>query len=240
MCNLSTYNVLVCSKACHDAATTEEDGLHHEVDALKDLYNISPSGGPPKILPSAILVYRIIVAGAAAANQDLWNEMMGMVGQDGSSDMEEDEAHHQQAVVMTVHALLRCNGKYKQEIRTRLQSITVPDVVRVLTKMKLNAFTICEETPSSSAALSEAIGFGLFQTAYRINHSCRPNAQQSFVFQKGSTPKLQITVYRPVPVGDEISLSYIDTGKSREERQYELKKNYKFFCSCSRCKEDEP
>lgn len=72
---------------------------------------------------------------------------------------------------------------------------------------------------------------GVFPTVSRINHSCRPNAKHSW------NPSLrQQTVYalRPIPAGDELSLSYLQGGTS-EQRQQELQSAFGFTCRCEVC-----
>jgi len=72
---------------------------------------------------------------------------------------------------------------------------------------------------------------GVFANVSRINHSCRPNAKHTW----NSILKKQ-TVYalRTIPEGEEITLSYLESGSSAE-RQQTLKEAFNFTCACEVC-----
>jgi hypothetical protein len=77
---------------------------------------------------------------------------------------------------------------------------------------------------------------GVFPTVSRINHSCRPNSKHTW------NPALhQQTVYaiRPIPAGQELSLSYLQGGTS-SERQQELQSSFGFTCRCELCALSSP
>lgn len=76
---------------------------------------------------------------------------------------------------------------------------------------------------------------GLFLTAVRINHSCRPNASHHW------RPDLHMMLYRAasdIGIGDEICTCY-GPGDCRttEKRQMYLKDRYSFDCACEMCQE---
>ena len=96
-------------------------------------------------------------------------------------------------------------------------------------KLCFNAFTICDEYMVDC-------GIGLFLKASVTNHSCDPNCAQYF----DENGKLTIKVIQEVEAGEEIFISYIDTGKPTWWRRCELMKEYNFLCSCSRCLSFDP
>ncbi|KXS99555.1 hypothetical protein AC578_4259 [Pseudocercospora eumusae] len=72
---------------------------------------------------------------------------------------------------------------------------------------------------------------GIFPLVSRLNHSCLPNAQHAYNEQKD---KMLVHIIRPIPCGQEITLSYIPGGPS-SQRQTELKQNFLFTCTCELC-----
>lgn len=63
-----------------------------------------------------------------------------------------------------------------------------------------------------------------------FNHSCDPNCAAVF---DGS--KLEIRALRPIPVGSEATISYVELAMPTNTRQDELQTTYHFTCSCARC-----
>lgn len=74
------------------------------------------------------------------------------------------------------------------------------------------------------------VGEGIYPVASFFNHSCRPNAAAVF---DGSL--LLIKAIEPIGPGEEITLAYIDIGRSRGYRQRILRDRYFFTCDCVRC-----
>jgi hypothetical protein len=102
-----------------------------------------------------------------------------------------------------------------------------------MSRLTMNAFTICN-------AEQEILGVGVYFSASFINHSCRPNAVQSFWFSGSDghhPPMLQITMCRNAVAGEEVTISYCDASVPRDERRKGLKKNYNFLCDCALCQD---
>ena len=79
------------------------------------------------------------------------------------------------------------------------------------------------------------IGIGVFPSAARFNHSCDPNAHQSF----DSFGCVTVDTVRRVEKGEELTIPYVDTRLPREERRAKLRKNFAFDCACARCVAEE-
>ncbi|KXX78175.1 SET domain-containing protein 5 [Madurella mycetomatis] len=74
---------------------------------------------------------------------------------------------------------------------------------------------------------------GLFLEASRINHACRPNAQQSWNDDSGF---LTVHVLRDICVGSEITISYTSgVAMAYIERQRHLREGFYFVCACELC-----
>lgn len=109
-------------------------------------------------------------------------------------------------------------------------TISVIDCMRILEKLESNAFSVVDHDMSSVA------GIGLYTVAAAINHSCDPNCYQTFDLFSAAT--LSIRASRNIKKGEEISIAYIDIGKSKSTRHRELSSLYGFYCTCTRCSSD--
>jgi hypothetical protein len=76
------------------------------------------------------------------------------------------------------------------------------------------------------------IGGGLFLEACRINHACDNNAQKSW---NQRIERHTVHALRDIAEGEEITISYLDPGSSREVRQKLLQHKFGFLCSCPLC-----
>lgn len=70
-----------------------------------------------------------------------------------------------------------------------------------------------------------------YSEAARFNHSCAPNAHQSFD-EHGC---VAVDTVCEVNEGEELTIPYVDTRLPREERRSKLRKNFAFECECARC-----
>jgi hypothetical protein len=217
------YTVRTCSPLCHE---TSDDWLKAEIETIQTMC-AQTGGGPPKFLPTAILVYRIIVQIESRGDPLKWEDIEEMQSHD--TEPSEDESCHLRAITMTVQALLSVKPT---PFKT---SMSIDKIALILAKIKFNAFSICD-------AESNSLGIGLYGTANRINHSCEPNAVQTFLYGvQGSMPQLRVTVCTTlsIPRGSEICISYIDNKQPRKMRQDSLQRDYNFACKCSYCEDDQ-
>ena len=91
----------------------------------------------------------------------------------------------------------------------------------------------CNTFSVFSSDLSE-VGVALYPTASLFNHSCQPNTVAVF-----SGTRLSLRTVRPVFLGEQLFISYIETFQLKSERQAELQLQYHFTCGCERCDADE-
>lgn len=75
---------------------------------------------------------------------------------------------------------------------------------------------------------------GILVVASRFNHSCSPNARNSW---DSKTEKERIFCLRTIAVGEEIQVSYLAArnvyGSTRAERRARLEETRHFICGCS-------
>ncbi|KAA1107110.1 hypothetical protein PGT21_002521 [Puccinia graminis f. sp. tritici] len=73
---------------------------------------------------------------------------------------------------------------------------------------------------------------GLYPKASRFNHSCRPNAAY---YIDHTTHLFHIKAFKPIEMGEEITISYWFQESDQAARQKHLKDHYGFDCTCSHC-----
>ncbi|KAJ0974832.1 hypothetical protein J5N97_016797 [Dioscorea zingiberensis] len=81
-------------------------------------------------------------------------------------------------------------------------------------------------------------GTAFFPLQSCMNHSCAPSAK-AFKRDEDRDGQAVIIACRPISVGEEITISYIDEDLPYEERQAQLA-DYGFKCRCSKCLEEKP
>ncbi|XP_015262358.1 PREDICTED: histone-lysine N-methyltransferase SMYD3-like [Gekko japonicus] len=74
------------------------------------------------------------------------------------------------------------------------------------------------------------VGVGLYPSMSLLNNSCDPNCV--IVFEG---PQLYLHSIREIQIGEELTISYIDTMMPSTERQQQLKRQYCFECDCLMC-----
>lgn len=68
-----------------------------------------------------------------------------------------------------------------------------------------------------------------------MNHDCRPNCVVSY---NDGNHIATVTSLKPLYIGDELLISYIDESAPATERRQQLIE-YGFKCSCARCEEED-
>ncbi|KAK7202317.1 SET domain containing protein [Novymonas esmeraldas] len=76
-------------------------------------------------------------------------------------------------------------------------------------------------------------GQGIYGVGCLFNHSCDPNVIVQYSSANDET--LSVVALRDVAVGEELTISYIDTSLPVAVRQQQLQEHYLFECGCSRC-----
>ena len=66
-------------------------------------------------------------------------------------------------------------------------------------------------------------GVGLYPVGAMLNHSCMPNAMQSFVGRR-----IVFRALQPTAVGQEATISYVELAATRAERRAALLEGYGF------------
>ena len=189
-------------------------------------------GGIPRIFPTALLVYRLFRAAAAdpavaaqihRLQSQVPSEHASALPTGGNDD--DASAHHAQAVMATVVTLIQVSS-----------SMTMPspgELQHMIHRVKMNGFSIADGE-------SIALGIGVYATPSFMNHSCRPNVVQTFLYARNAAPPtLFLTAYDDITAGEEIVISYLDNSSPRHIRRARLEKDYLFVCDCPACQQEK-
>ena len=135
-----------------------------------------------------------------------------------SDDDDDDDDETEKYIAMAVMT--------REFLSSRTRNISMKDFKELLSKLETNSFNILDQD-------LRPIGIGLYPGATMINHDCSANAACVF---EGNV--VSIRAMRKITCGEEITISYIDTGKSVEKRRKEIFSGFGFLCSCSLCSSD--
>lgn len=88
------------------------------------------------------------------------------------------------------------------------------------------------------------IGGCVFLLQSNLNHSCEPNVDIKFPPEtSGNTSYLlnpiSVVALREIGAGEELTISYVNPEWTFKQRQENLKTNWGFECSCSKCKREK-
>mmetsp|Transcript_3057 Transcript_3057/g.4121 ORF Transcript_3057/g.4121 Transcript_3057/m.4121 type:complete len:441 (+) Transcript_3057:90-1412(+) len=242
-----SYAIQTCSDLCQQVAL--ETGIVAEEQTVQ---RVLKQGRIPKILPTALLVYRVLVASrmndsqtsktetTSRLPQTSWTQILDMVPQQedtGGTFSNDDALVHEQAICMTVIAMLQMAPNLEHSAFSQQELII--QIRQVLSRTKANAFSITSKSESKSDhSIDCVLGIALFESpAYLLNHSCQPNATQTFLLTvRGEFPQLSFVANRPIVAGKEITISYMDylPAKSHQRRE-QIQHAYHFVCQCSYC-----
>jgi len=204
-----------CSQQCQSLDTDWRVETH----ALQQL----PSPPSPTAL-SCSRILRKFTELPSALNE--YNELCYNV-----DSLSEQEKESYLQIFNQAHIFLRAMGD-TTTAKMAYEMISNPTkVYQFMSRMCMNGFTI-------SYSEQHAIGHGIYcGFSSMMNHSCRPNAVQTFWLCDNTPPMLQVTVCKEINIGEEITISYCDTSTPTSIRRSTLLENYKFVCDCKLCKD---
>ncbi|XP_053158232.1 histone-lysine N-methyltransferase SMYD3 isoform X2 [Hemicordylus capensis] len=111
----------------------------------------------------------------------------------------------------------------KVEIHDASQLPSGLDVFQIFAKVTCNCFSI-------SNGEMQDVGVGLYPSMSLLNNSCDPNC--AIVFEG---PQLQLRTIQEIQMGEELTISYIETMMPSMDRQQHLQRQYCFVCDCPMC-----
>uniref|UniRef100_A0A8C9FXB7 [histone H3]-lysine(4) N-trimethyltransferase n=1 Tax=Pavo cristatus TaxID=9049 RepID=A0A8C9FXB7_PAVCR len=102
-----------------------------------------------------------------------------------------------------------------------------PGFFPLFLQVTCNCFTI-------SNGEMQDVGVGLYPSMSLLNHSCDPNCVIIF-----EGYQLLLRSVREIQIGEELTISYIESLMPTSERQKQLKRQYCFECDCCLCQDQE-
>ncbi|KAI4870145.1 SET domain-containing protein [Hypoxylon rubiginosum] len=115
-----------------------------------------------------------------------------------------------------------------------VDQLSDPDRVLELARSSTFSNDVVEDvlrTNAFSYPLGGESHMALYPEVSRVNHACRPNA---FIRFTPTSLAVSVVVSRDIEPGEEITITYVPLGKTREERQDALLK-WGFSCTCDLC-----
>ena len=76
---------------------------------------------------------------------------------------------------------------------------------------------------------------GLYTLHAHLNHSCSPNVSVRHLDQRNALSRITLLAQRPIKVGEELLVTYVNPQLGYKERQDELKAWGFGKCCCERC-----
>jgi hypothetical protein len=80
---------------------------------------------------------------------------------------------------------------------------------------------------------------GLYTLHSHLNHSCTPNVSVRHHDQHTALSRITIVAKRPIAVGEELLVSYVDPAMPVHRRRRELRQWGFGVCMCERCVREE-
>jgi hypothetical protein len=109
-----------------------------------------------------------------------------------------------------------------------LEAVDSHVIFECLLRIRTNTFAITN-------ASGLRVGSGLYIQASLFNHSCQPN----LTYRRAATgANLEFTALGDIPVGTELTISYVSSEKLEERRAWLLQSHF-FLCACERCCAEE-
>lgn len=116
-----------------------------------------------------------------------------------------------------------------------LSTANILDEIGYIALLCKTMYNAVEFQTSKNGEENRGTGKAIYLNAAYFNHNCNPNVVSN---SRDYTNKVVFTANRDIAIGDELTVSYVNTGISLEERGKVLKSVYDFNCVCSKCKSE--
>eukprot|EP00026_Physarum_polycephalum_P007780 Phypoly_transcript_07846.p1 GENE.Phypoly_transcript_07846~~Phypoly_transcript_07846.p1 ORF type:complete len:479 (+),score=56.38 Phypoly_transcript_07846:141-1577(+) len=206
--------VYYCSTQCQRQAWP----IHkHECDAS---LRVSPNVPTPTMRLLLHMLWKRKLESGGNKKQTNTNEIL-QTFEDVSFLKDHADENSERRVEFTPQAVIT-----KQFLGETFDEIPINKIIDFLFLFSCNNFNI-------SDGEMRPIGVGLYPLAALINHSCSPNSVAVF-----EGPRVYIRAIQNIKAGEEITVSYIEVGMTKQQRQATLAKHFYFVCECERCQNE--
>nr|XP_027309659.2 histone-lysine N-methyltransferase SMYD3 isoform X1 [Anas platyrhynchos] len=200
-----------CGKSCQ-----KEAWLDHKQEC-KCLKSIKPNFPPDSVRLAGRIVFKLLRQ-SVCISERLYSFSDLQSNTEQLSEEMKDGLRH---LAHTLQLYL------KAEIQDASHLPAAIDFFQIFTKVTCNCFTI-------SNGEMQDVGVGLYPSMSLLNHSCDPNCV--IVFEGY---QLLLRSVREIQIGEELTISYIESLMPTSERQKQLMRQYCFECDCHLCQDHE-
>ncbi|KAJ3060848.1 hypothetical protein HDU98_003192, partial [Podochytrium sp. JEL0797] len=214
-CIKQTY---YCSEQC-----LQDDSVRHQLECkvVRDLPGITAAA---KVDYSLMRLVLAVLVQRCLENSD-------SQGTNTHTDLVFDLLSHRKTCDPNWLACIQeCAQDFHQHLPAEL-TLPVSDIVSLACRINSNSHGIIDPTGDTNGE----IGVGMFPLVAMLNHSCVPNCS----FVSSTHGKMIVRTLRPVDVGEELCVSYVDLCTPRDERRGKLLETKHFWCMCPRCEPAE-
>ncbi|XP_025958444.2 histone-lysine N-methyltransferase SMYD3 isoform X1 [Dromaius novaehollandiae] len=183
----------------------------------KCLKSIEPNFPPDSVRLAGRIVFKLLRQSACLSEKLYSFSDLQSNTEQLSEEMKEGLRHLAQTLQLYL----------KAEIRDASQLPPAIDFFQIFTKVTCNCFTI-------SNGEMQDVGVGLYPSMSLLNHSCDPNCV--IVFEGY---QLLLRSIREIQIGEELTISYIESLMPTSERQKHLMRQYCFECDCLLCQNQD-
>ncbi|XP_038249905.1 histone-lysine N-methyltransferase SMYD3 isoform X3 [Dermochelys coriacea] len=207
-----------CKIARYCDTRCQKEAWQEHKQECKCLKSTEPNFPPDSVRLVGRIVFKLLGQSAACSSEKLYSfsDLQSNI-EELSEEMREGLRH----LAQTLQLYLRV------EIHDAFQLLPAIDIFQIFAKVTCNCFTI-------SNGEMQDVGVGLYPSMSLLNHSCDPNCVIVFEGRQ-----LLLRSVREIQIGEELTISYIESLMPSSERQKHLKRQYCFECNCLLCQTQE-
>lgn len=138
-----------------------------------------------------------------------------------------DEKERTPLVMLTLQKNECKVAKQQLSALSRLTGVREEETAAIIYAIRTNACEIHRREAKVGCALSALMGWH--------NHDCAPNAMSRI----GDDGLVRIETLRPIALGEEVLISYVDPTQPVDTRRAILDEHYGFRCNCARCRNEQ-
>ncbi|KAM3676380.1 histone-lysine N-methyltransferase SMYD3 isoform 5-T5 [Ammospiza maritima maritima] len=215
--NENLHRCSQCKVAKYCGRTCQKEAWLDHKQECKCLKSIEPSFPPDSVRLAGRIVFKLLRQ-SVCPSEKLYSFSDLQSNTERLSEEMKDGLRH---LAQTLQLYL------KTEIQDESQLPPAIDFFQIFTKVTCNSFTI-------SNGEMQDVGVGLYPSMSLLNHSCDPNCV--IVFEGY---QLLLHSVREIQIGEELTISYVESLVPTRERQKQLMRQYCFECDCPLCQNPE-
>ncbi|KAM7027189.1 histone-lysine N-methyltransferase SMYD3 [Passerculus sandwichensis] len=215
--NENLHRCSQCKVAKYCGRTCQKEAWLDHKQECKCLKSIEPNFPPDSVRLAGRIVFKLLRQ-SVCPSEKLYSFSDLQSNTERLSEEMKDGLRH---LAQTLQLYL------KTEIQDESQLPPAIDFFQIFTKVTCNSFTI-------SNGEMQDVGVGLYPSMSLLNHSCDPNCV--IVFEGY---QLLLHSVREIQIGEELTISYVESLVPTRERQKQLMRQYCFECDCPLCQNPE-